>query len=184
MSSQSTVGSRLRVLVAKSYRAEQLYASMRHSLSNKPEVITDITNDYRAQVWLKAHQELRIKLNEIIGLPYGVGVQELIKLKAQFERKVSESNIVIERVSKKLAECSDKQEFASVVKLGLELVQYKSQAQAFQVVADELKDVLAGNAERNAKPSEQAASNDDQVKDQASEASNVVQFRPRRVAAR
>ena len=83
MAENQTLHSRLRVLVAKTYRAEKLFASIRNTSDVRSlnfSFISDLANDLRSREWQNAHHELRERLNHILALGAGSVVIEKIEV--------------------------------------------------------------------------------------------------------
>lgn len=158
MAALPTLNSRIRVLVAKAFRAEKLYSSLalgglnstgsaiadrdadRSASSN---VLAQIANEVRAKEWKRSHYQLRTSLNDL--LAEGSGAQlapALIELRDGFLRAAQESRRVLAASSETLAENARRQEYAHIFKLSVELIRHKARAQANQVVADELTALL------------------------------------------
>lgn len=143
MSSGATLHSRLRVLVAKTFRAEQLYSAMRNASSARTTSFSEIAGDARSGVWLRCHRRLRTALNEALSLSTHSAVAARVQaLKHHFETKAQESSAVVEQGAARLIETAKRHEFALVLKLAFELIQYKARAQANSAIADELAEIL------------------------------------------
>lgn len=143
MASNLTLSSRLRVLVAKAFRAEQLYGSMRQARSIKTEVLGELAHDVRSAVWQRAYAQVRSVLNDLISsCSVPVIAAKVMELKAQGDRRAADASRLVERLNIRLLEAAERHEFAHVLKLALELVEYKAHAQAEQVIADELGEIL------------------------------------------
>ena len=141
MSDTATLNSRLRVLVAKAYRAEKLYASMRSTKSGK--LVAEIANDIRSKEWQQSHSKLRTILNEILSEKRNSmlaaqisGVQKL------FADEARASSSAMARNKAKLKDANEREEFSNCLKLNMELIRDKSRSQACKVIADELAALL------------------------------------------
>jgi hypothetical protein len=145
MSDTQTLNSRLRLLVAKSYRAERLYSSLRATDAGQRGVgpLSELTNDTRSREWQRCYFELRTGLNDILGqsAPAQVG-QAVLALREKFLRRMEEDRLSIAQGIEALAESAQREEFAHSLKLALELVKCKARAQACKAVADEVTAVL------------------------------------------
>ena len=153
MSSGATLHSRLRVLVAKTFRAEQLYSSMRNSASARTTSFSEIASDARSGVWLRCHRRLRTALNEALSLSTHTAVAARVQaLKNHFESKARESSSVVEQGTSRLIETAKRHEFALVLKLAFELIQHKARAQANAAIADELSEILLSSGRGTIEP--------------------------------
>jgi len=164
MSKSQTFNSRLRLLVAKSYKAEKLYSSLRSDFSfQNPEQLNrivssagigEIANDIRAREWQRCHNDLRSSLNKILSdaplqtpgnnTPSRVAAQQrsLAGLLAEFRSCYDLERKFVDESMDTLLEAGKREEFGHVLKLSLELIRAKSRAQAAKAVADELNSVL------------------------------------------
>ncbi len=176
MSSSPTLHSRLRVLVAKTFRASQLYSSMRTGRGESSGNLAEISNDVRAGVWYKVHAELQAGLNEALdlGSPAQV-VTKVAQLKQHFEKMSSDAQHIIERGSERLVQSVHRQEFSTTFKASLELIKCKAKMQASRVIADELESILGST-----RASSQVDSLFEQgTEEHAGQASNVIPLRRR-----
>ncbi len=188
-----TLNSKLRVLVAKTYRAEKLYSSIRNQRSEKATnmgALAEMANDVRSREWERSHYQLRIVLNEVIGLGTNSAIiAEILQLRERFYLAANESNAALKSGTETLVENIKRQEFAHIFKLSLELVRHKARAQASKVIIDELSAVLdtTGNSaaiELSKKVTSEAlsAAKVESPLPRAAEGntrSNVIQLRPR-----
>ncbi len=153
MSQNQTFNSRLRLLVAKSYKAERLYTSLRseHTFQNPEQLnrivsasgISEIANDMRAREWQRSHNELRSALNEILSdAPAGHQPRAIAGMLETFRARFDEDRRFVESNLEALVEAAKREEFGLVLKLALELIRAKSRAQASKAIADELNSVL------------------------------------------
>ena len=164
MSKNQTFNSRIRLLVAKSFKAEKLYNSLRSDFSfQNPETLNkiisstgigEIANDIRAREWQRCHNDLRVSLNKILSDSplYGtemtsssrVNAQQraLAGLLAEFRSCYDAERKFVDQSIDTLLEAGKREEFGHVLKLSLELIRAKSRAQAAKAVADELNSVL------------------------------------------
>ncbi len=146
MSNGATLNSRLRVLVAKTFRAEKLYSSIRNKKQSDTisvSALSDLANEVRAKEWQNAHYQLRTALNDV--LSQGGSSQQskdLLLLREQFAKRAKEAAVAVENGVRTLNETAKRQEFAHVFKLSLELVQHKARAQASKVISEELTSLL------------------------------------------
>lgn len=146
MAQRSTINSRLRVLVAKAFRAEKLYASGNSSraerLSN-PLSIAEASSEIRAKEWQRSHYHLRTSLNDILNIGNNSEViKKIIELREQFHARSLDAVSQIEKGAAEISSAIKKQEFALIFKISSELIRFKAQAQACNVIADELAAVL------------------------------------------
>lgn len=146
MSSGPTLHSRLRVLVAKAFRAEKLYSSVNNSKSDRLTniaVLSEAASEIRAKEWQRSHYQLRTAINEILTLGSNALIAEQVaELRDRFLAKAKESAAAVERGADELVETARRHEFAHIFKISLELIRLKAQAQACKVVADELGSIL------------------------------------------
>lgn len=146
MSNAPTLNSRLRVLIAKTFRAEKLYAAIRNTNSEKftnSAALAEVANDLRAKEWQKAHYQLRVALNEIINLGSGTAViAELLQLREHFLKAVDESSRIVDQGMEDLLETARRAEFTHVFKASIEMMRQKARLQANKVIVDELSTIL------------------------------------------
>ena len=156
MSESSTLNSRLRVLVAKTFRAEKLYSSMKNSSVgdiSESSRVSELANYVRADVWQCAHTKLRKGLNDILAGTKKVEVLDRIEeLTIHFESIANNSKRLLAKVKVALADMVQRDEYAHAMKLSLELVRIKAQMQANQIIADELTSVIQSSRHGETKP--------------------------------
>lgn len=145
MSSAPTINSRLRVLVAKTFRASQLYSSMRTG-REEPRNLGELANDVRAKVWHLTHSELQSALNDLLSLPPSEVSTKVVHLKLKFEKASSRAEVSLEKGIERLVESAERREFATSLKSSVELVRLKAEMQANRVIADELAEILSGRS--------------------------------------
>lgn len=137
-----TLNSRLRVLIAKTYRAEKLYASMLNvGEGGLPSgaSLNKLANDVRAKEWQVQHEQLRSGLNELVRLGHHAAVLDHLEvLHEEYYARYMESSNSLARGVAALVETARRQEFAHVLKLSLDMARYKARSQACKVIADEL----------------------------------------------
>ena len=154
-----TLNSKLRVLVAKTYRAEKLYSSIRNQRNEKSAnagALAEMANDVRAREWERSHYQLRIALNEILSLGSNSAVvAEILRLRERFYQSTAENTALLDTGTEALMENVKRHEFAHAFKLSLELVRCKAKAQAGKVIIDELSAVLESSAKSAAAASHQ-----------------------------
>ena len=154
MSAAPTLNSRLRVLVAKTFRAEKLYSSIRNAQGEKlssPTVLTQMANDIRAKEWQRSHYQLRVSLNDILAQGGSAqATEELIQLRQRFSQRADESLEALETGTQALVEDARRHEFAHIFKISIELIRHKARAQANKVVVDELNAVLDASGKQGA----------------------------------
>lgn len=144
----STLSSRLKVLVAKSFKAERLYGSMVVNLTGQLESeFTErakLSNEIKAREWQKSYNKLRIGLNSIISEESNaIAVTErLLKLEADFRAQVVRSNEELEKISLAIKDALTRGEYAVVYRRSMDLVKYQSRIQASQVVCEEILALL------------------------------------------
>lgn len=153
MSSSPTLNSRIRVLVAKAFRAEKLYSSVNNAkgdrLSNLA-VLAEAASEIRAKEWQRAHYQLRTSLNDILALGNnGLMAREVAILRERFVERANESGATVEEGAQELIDAARRHEFAHTFKLSLELIRRKAQAQASRVIADELGALLDSSGRLN-----------------------------------
>lgn len=160
MSLGPTLNSRLRVLVAKAFRAEKLYSSVNSSRAERLtnlSVIAEAASDIRAREWQRTHYQLRTALNDILSIGNSGGiVKEVVGLRESFLKRSQESLNLVEKGAEDLIETTRRQEFAHIFKISAELIRLKAQAQACRAVADELSGVLEATAHGDARPASPA----------------------------
>lgn len=180
MSSSPTLHSRLRVLVAKAFRASQLYSSMRTGVKT-PQNLGELANDVRARVWHQSHSELQLALNDVLALGSSSEiVSKIIQLRLRFDKRALDAQKLLERGTDRLVESANRHEFVTSLKASMDLVKFKAEMQATRVIADELGDILGGRGKgKEAEPEDSHV--DDLVKDVQAPSlpSNVIPLRRR-----
>ena len=144
-----TVNSKLRVLIAKTYKAEKLFLSMKSSFSAgfENQKLIELANNVRAEVWGNIHSDLRKSLNSIVNSESSTSVvTEINKLKSSFRSVIEERNRQLEKTKQMLFEMGARGEFIHTLKLSLELVKLKATIQANQTIIDELNNIINGSA--------------------------------------
>lgn len=142
MTASPTFASRLRILIARSFRAEKVYAGLR--VSDKPKIssvaaLSEYANDLRAREWQRSHSELRSALNEMIKSGVSAETRDAVsELRKRFAQRASEARRAVEKGKEAIVEASAREEFAHVMKLSVELLRCKARAQADKSIADEL----------------------------------------------
>jgi hypothetical protein len=141
-----TFASRLRMLVAKTFRAEKLYSSMRNvqaASSASTSGLTEIANDIRAREWQKAFHELRTELSDIltpgISSSTATHVADLLR-KSCDKRDVAGREF--EKHSVDLQGSLKNEEYASALRTLVEVIQLRARHQATRAITDELSGVL------------------------------------------
>ena len=147
MAEKATLHSRLRVLVARTFKAEKLYASMQRKSTPGfpgPAALSELANDIRAREWQRIHAELRGAVNEILeNCPVGqVGVK-VNQLKEEYLILAQASNKEFTESMSSLLEAAQKEEFTRTAKKSMELVRLKARLQAAQAVSEELTGILS-----------------------------------------
>ena len=147
MSSGPTLNSRLRVLVAKTYRAEKLYSSVRKPQRERSAplaMVSETANEIRAREWQKTHYDLRVALNDILSLGNSSEQsKQLLLLKERYSVLATDSAKLLRQGSETLKETTERQEFAHVLKLSLELIRIKARAQSNKAISEELSSLLS-----------------------------------------
>lgn len=145
MADTPTLHSRLRVLVARAFRAEKLYSSMRSvddSYGVDATKLAEFANSVRSSVWQRRHSQLRVALNNILSGAGSDVAGSVASLKNQFAQKADEFRESLENNRVLLTDTVNRGEFAHALKLTVELIRSKAEMQANQVIADELSSVL------------------------------------------
>lgn len=147
MSDSATLNSKLRVLIAKTFRAEKLYSSLRKpyaNLSASPSSFSEVANDIRAKQWQKTHTKLRTELNDILDLKNGKDcLKRLTSLYNHFVDETDYCNNSLDSSLKELLKAANREEFVHSMKLSFELVRLKAKMQACFAITEELSQVLA-----------------------------------------
>lgn len=156
MSSSPTLNSRIRVLVAKAFRAEKLYSSVNNTKGEKLSnlaLLAEAASEIRAKEWQRAHYQLRTGLNDILALGNSaVMAREVSILRERFLERAHESGGTVEEGAEELIDAAKRHEFAHTFKLSLELIRRKALAQASRVIADELGALLDASGRMTAVP--------------------------------
>ena len=146
MSDGATLNSRLRVLVAKTFRAERFYSAVHNvnqAMVGSISVLTEAANDMRAQEWYKSHHNLRLALNAVLKAGLSAeSIGELIALRDKYAGLAADSARRVEVGSALLAVAANKEEFGQSLRMSFELIQHKASAQANRAIAAELSSVL------------------------------------------
>lgn len=143
MTNSTTLHSRLRMLVAKTFRAEKLYSSLRKPRNVDTVNISDLANDLRAREWERAHAQFRTALNSALELPSQTALfQRVSALYHKFHNISEECSEKAKTDRDRLIETAEREEFAHSLKLSLELVRIKARAQAHKVISDELSSII------------------------------------------
>ncbi len=205
MGKNATLNSRLRVLVARTYKAEKLYGSLRNvgsSSADSPSLadaqgaknpgLAQFANETRAKQWQQQHYQLRVALNDMLAASAKTSAtSQVFALRDKFHCRWAESQAAIEKGTRDLVETAGRQEFAHTLKVSAELIRHKARAEACQVIAKELTAVLEASGRDTSdaaarKSLEQAraieAKRVETAPQALEESSNVVQF-PMRAAA-
>ncbi|MCC6952831.1 MAG: hypothetical protein IT290_01800 [Deltaproteobacteria bacterium] len=184
MAENQTLHSRLRVLVAKTYRAEKLFASIRNTSDVRSlnfSFISDLANDLRSREWQNAHHELRDRLNDILALGAGSVVIEKIEvLREEFLAKHRSEKRDVERGLGAVTESGAREEFAQMLRFSLELIRLKARAQVYKAIADELSGILVASGRRLATTEDESEEGPLLGQEEAaSSRGKVVALRPR-----
>jgi hypothetical protein len=143
MDSDGTLNSKLRVLVAKSYRAEKLYASIRNIKGLDAANVSDMANDIRAREWQRAHAQFRSLLNDALSVSNNVSLSARVtSFYKKFLKLSKEAQQSVKDNKDKLLDTIKREEFANSLNLSLELIKLKARAQANKVIADELASTI------------------------------------------
>ena len=181
--SSTTLHSRLKVIIAKSFRAEKLYASMKNdrgSASFEGTRVVDYANTIRAEVWQQTHYQLRKALSEIITLGNSSEIiTALCGLFSEITALVDRHLKRIEELKSEIKEDCDRQEFVHCLKLSVDLVRCKSFIQVNQLIADELHEIIkyskkASNSAKDTAPVECA-----DIPESSTTNSNIILFQKR-----
>lgn len=145
-----TYSSRLRVLVAKTFRAEKLYSSMRNMEIGRlagASQLSELSNDIRAREWQRNHYHLRTALNDLLSSGSSQNLaKELKSLCEQFEKKIKESAEAVSRETAKLHDSSKSQEFAHCLHIVVDLIRHRARLQACRTIKEELAAILSGGS--------------------------------------
>ena len=141
--SSPTLKSKLRVLVAKTYRAERMYSSMRNSSGASLPAINSIVNEVRAREWQLANEQLRRTVSELIKLSNTTLIaNELEALLESYNSRIESSRLAMSDGSQELNSSLERDEFVDLFKGSLELVRLKARVQSLSVVLDEITVLL------------------------------------------
>ena len=141
-----TLSSKLRVLIAKSFKAEKLYASMSGTgIDQRASVRAELANEVRAKEWERSYHQLRISLNKIVSEGKSVEFAlELERLKKAFQKSSLESLEKIKSGQREMSDALGREEFAFVYKASLEMIRYKARHEACKIASQELDSLLEG----------------------------------------
>lgn len=159
MAATSTLNSRLRVLVAKTFRAEKLYKSIPDGQSERLtnlSALAQSANDIRAKEWQRTHYQLRVALNEVLSEGNSSALADtVLALRERFIARAKESADAVELGVESITDTAARHEFAHIFRLSVEMIRHKARAQASRVVAEELTAVLDSST-RGLDPAETA----------------------------
>ena len=157
MTADATFNSRLRVLIAKTYKAEKLYASLRNNKEVGVNAVAELANDVRAKEWGNLHCQLRSSLNDAVSLGNQTAVAvEIARILDGFNKIGDECVKIIGEATNALVETARQEEFAHSLKTALDLVRYKARAQAAKAISSELMSVLEASRRKNLLDNERA----------------------------
>ncbi len=146
MAATSTLNSRLRVLVAKTFRAEKLYNSIPNGQGERftnLSALAQSANDIRAKEWQRTHYQLRVALNEVLNEGNSSQLADtVLALRERFLARAKESADAVELGVESITDTAARHEFAHIFRLSVEMIRHKARAQASRIVADELTAVL------------------------------------------
>ncbi len=158
MSDGATLNSRLRVLIAKTFRAEKLYSSLRKQPApnaTSSTQLSEMANELRAKEWQKTHTKLRTTLNDILDLKNSTKmVSEVARLKDFFQAESDKCNSSLDESLDLLVDSSKREEFVHSLKLSFELIRIKARMQATHAIAEELNAILNACGKRGKTPLE------------------------------
>jgi hypothetical protein len=195
MSDSPTLHSRLRVLIAKTFRAEKLFSSIRNTSGSQLaslSTLSEIANDARAREWQKSHHELRNALNEMLEsseIPEVAG--RVINLREKFFRRHLANTEELQKDVQGLTDSIAREEFAQSLRQVVELIRTKARVQVDKAIADELGSILqaSGKGELLENLSRQYAFDDStdlegqldsfENEELASQRGRVLQLKPR-----
>ena len=160
MAEQATLISRMRVLVARTYKAERLYASMRRGSGRSfpgSAALSAMANETRAGEWQEVHSKMRLALNDILEQNSSKELISLVlRLREEFRQISANSGSLFQERIEKLAESVKKEEFVHASKQSLELVKIKARLQASNAVVEELTGILSASGRKNLEIDSQA----------------------------
>jgi hypothetical protein len=151
MTAGPTLNSRLRILVAKAFRAEKLYSTVNNSRTENTRTerltnmgaLAEAASDIRAREWQRSHYQLRTALNDVLSLGNTSAVaREVVALRETFLKRSEDAVQLVDKGAEELIDTARRHEFAHIFKISVELIRHKAQAQACKVIADELSAVL------------------------------------------
>lgn len=160
MAEPQTLHSRLRVLVARTFRAEKLYGSVKNlrelKALNSPEFSSDLANEMRGQEWQRSHAHLRTSLNEILALGNASEMlKQLTKLRNIFYSHYQNAEVLLQRSAAELEESTNRQEYAHAMRLAIELVRQKARSQSCRLITEELGAILVASGKGEQPSSEE-----------------------------
>jgi len=158
MSDAATLNSRIRVLIAKAFRAEKLYSSVvrqnvasrnipSRSISSLPAnspsgasaKLSEMSNEVRAREWQTAQSKLRTILNELLErCSQGQLSHEIASVTGEFYHETKKCSLLLDEWKEKLLAAAEREEFAATFKLSMELIRLKARLQASHSISDEL----------------------------------------------
>ena len=148
MADSATLHSKLRILIAKTFRAEKLYSSLRNPSSQaatNDTKLAEMANELRAKEWQRSHTLLRTSLNDILDIKKTAEVaEEVATLYQSFINQAHDSSKKLDKTLQALVESGKKEEFVHSLKLSFELIRLKAQMQANHAISDELGAIIHG----------------------------------------
>ena len=154
MSNEATLASKLKLLVAKAYKAEKLYGSMLEgarrqgsaapTASSATGAISQSAHETRAREWQRAYRALREMLNDVLKHSGRKALaKDLSIIEERFRKRSNASKQSLEDARAELIDTAERGEFVHSLKLSFELIRLKADSQAHLIVADEVQAVLA-----------------------------------------
>lgn len=162
MNIPNTLNSRIKILIARTYKAEKLFTNVRlgeegeiksnsfeqlnndeinATKSNSPAAL--VANDIRAKEWQRAHSELRNALNIMVANNSGSKlVEQVVDLKNQFELGLKTFIKDLDARKLEVVHFIERNEFATALKGSIECIKLNARIQAFRVILNELSHLV------------------------------------------
>lgn len=176
----SNLSTKLRALVARSFKAEKLYSSSAKEAEGSLEA-RSMATEVKAKEWGIQYNKLRVALNRMIReVPASEMTKSVYELSLDSAQTVSECDYATTRLKMEVPVASKKQEYSRLMSLSKQLLQVSARRQAAHSIHEELVSILESSMGRKAfnamKASSDTGSPDNQNSIVVEESSNVIAF--------
>ncbi len=184
--------SKLRILIARTYRAEKLYGTIRSEKAMRAlssSSVSEIANDLRAREWQHVHHELRMKLNDLLergdSSILSSGIRRLYE---EFSNRAELVSSLLVAKKSELLDGVKRDDFAFSANVSFELIKKKAELQASRAIAEEIASVINLHSIKSVSQLENQSSKPSSVNpvatspvvdDESYSKSNVIELRRR-----